>query len=76
MTGGYVLSDLDVFLLISFATSILYLIISFILYVITLHRIKIRKAKDREQDYILYQIRQELAKSCFENNQEKEGENK
>lgn len=76
MIGGYVLSDLDVFLLISFATSILYLIISFILYVITLHRIKIKKTKDREQDYILYQIRQELAKSCFENNQEKEGENK
>ena len=75
MIGGYVLSDFDLLLLISFATSILYLIISFISYVITLHRINVRKTKDSEQDYILYQIRQELAKLCFENSQEKEGEN-
>ena len=71
MIGGYVLSDFDLLLLISFATSILYLIISFISYVITLHRINVRKTKDSEQDYILYQLRQELAKLCFENSQEK-----
>lgn len=72
---NYVLSDLDFFLLVNLATSILYLIISFIWYVITLHRINVRKTKDNEQDYILCQIRQELAKSCFENRQDTQGGN-